>query len=130
MQSTNIKQTVVEKTNGKKYLVASKCADCGQVVFPGKVVCPKCLSYEKHEKMLIGNIGKINNFTVAHIAPAGFSAPYIMGFVDLPEGPRVFSLIEGGIEVAETMNIGDEVYLSVEELADSEYKWKYVPVKK
>ncbi len=37
--------------------------------------------------------GKLVSFTVSHVGPQGFDPPYAYGWVDLPEGIRLFSLL-------------------------------------
>lgn len=113
-------------------LVGSKCHACGKVSFPEKVVCPSCLDYQGHDRVLIGKGGEIKNFTVGHVAPAGFTAPYIMAFVRLAEGPEVFSIIEGGLETAEKIELGQKVKLVVEQVTEdgvNTARWKYALAK-
>ncbi|MHC1761446.1 MAG: Zn-ribbon domain-containing OB-fold protein [Negativicutes bacterium] len=118
--------------DGNYYLVGSKCSNCGTVSFLERMVCPACASYAGHEKVLIGRSGKINNFTVAHVAPTGYQPPYIVGLIDLAEGPMIFATIDGDPAVAAKLKIGDEVRLAVVETGDPKaenfLRWKYVPV--
>ena len=37
--------------------------------------------------------GKLLSFTVSYVGPKGFETPYAYGWVDLPEGIRLFSLL-------------------------------------
>ncbi|MHB1127329.1 MAG: Zn-ribbon domain-containing OB-fold protein [Bacillota bacterium] len=56
--------------------------------------CPRCLSEEMAELPL--NLhGILYSYAVVHQAPAGFRVPYAIGYVDLPEGVRVFAQLEG-----------------------------------
>lgn len=72
------------------------------------------------EEVPLSTRGKIDTFSVVHVAPAGFKAPYIQAFVDLPEGPRIFSIITGCEPSEDAIKEGDEVELVVEKIADDE----------
>ncbi len=82
---------------GGSYLVGSYCAGCERVIFPKMVLCPIC--HVETVERAIGRTAKLFSFTIAHAAPVGFDAPYFQAFVDLPEGPRVFTLISADTPV-------------------------------
>jgi uncharacterized OB-fold protein len=64
--------------------------------------------------------GIIDTFTVINVAPVGFKAPYIQAFVDLPEGPRVFSLITGCDPLKNELKEGSPVELVIEKVREDE----------
>jgi uncharacterized OB-fold protein len=114
-------------------LLACKCRACGTVVFPKMPVCPSCGGNGKMDDVEIGQRGRLYSFTIAHVAPAGFKAPFLQAFVDLPEGPRIFTLIgaQCPVELGALEN-GMEMRLVVEPLADTPENrdtltYKYVP---
>ena len=84
----------------------------------------------------IGRKGRLFSHTIARFAPKGFKAPYFQAFVDLDEGPRIFSLIGAECAVEDgVLEDGMEMRIVIEPLADtSENKntltYKYVPVKR
>jgi uncharacterized OB-fold protein len=39
--------------------------------------------------------GKLYSYSIIHVDTPGFKAPYAVGYVDLPEGPRVFGHVDG-----------------------------------
>jgi len=39
--------------------------------------------------------GTLYNYSEVHVAPKDFPTPYVIGFVDLEDGVRVFGQIEG-----------------------------------
>ncbi len=39
--------------------------------------------------------GKLYSYSIIHVNTPGFKAPYAVGYVDLPEGPRVFGHLDG-----------------------------------
>jgi hypothetical protein len=74
-------------------LVGKRCAQCGQVYFPPRDVCPKCRrdSIGKMEDYKLNGTGKILTYTVIHTAPLEFvkQQPYPMAIIELDEGPRL-----------------------------------------
>ena len=41
----------------------------------------------------LSQTGSLYTWSVVHVAPKGWNVPYIVGYVDLPEGVRVFAHI-------------------------------------
>ena len=70
-------------------LVGTICDDCGAKAFPPAEVCCECMS-ERMSELELSTRGNLYAFSVVHVAPAGWKVPYIAGYVDLPEGVRVF----------------------------------------
>jgi len=117
-------------------LIGSRCAGCSLVVFPALAVCPRCA--EKGRQMIearIGRTGRLYSHSIAYVAPQGFTAPYFQAFVELAEGPRIFTLIGRNVPVEPGQLVdGEEMRLIVEPLADTPEKrnlltHKYVPVR-
>ena len=85
------------------------------------------------EEVEIGRNGTLYSHTIAHVAPTGFVAPSFQAFIDLLEGPRVFSLIGSQCPVERgVLEDGMSMRLIVEPLADTpqhrdELTYKYVP---
>jgi uncharacterized protein len=75
-------------------LVGSRCAQCGLLVFPSVSICSRCLS-EDSRPFAFGGDGTIYTYTVLRTAARGWDAPYVLGYVDLPEGVRVFAHLTG-----------------------------------
>lgn len=71
-------------------LEAGKCAACGYIAFPPRVICPECESRE-FEQTRLAESGKVATFTVIRVAPDNFTdeAPYAMAIVDLDGGSRI-----------------------------------------
>ncbi len=63
---------------------AGKCAKCGKVFFPPRLVCDACKSRE-FETIVLPEEGEIVSYTVIRTAPNGFEdeAPYAVGIVKL-----------------------------------------------
>jgi uncharacterized OB-fold protein len=114
-------------------LVGSRCDACGRVVFPRIPVCPACHRNGTMRDVQIGRTAKLFSHTIARSAPKGFRAPFFQAFVDLPEGPRIFTLIGAECPVEDgALQDGMEMRLVVEQLADTPENqhlatYKYVP---
>jgi uncharacterized OB-fold protein len=74
-------------------LLANKCTACGKVHFPKAQLCLTCL-HKQLEDMALNRRGKLFSYTVVHMPSSHFQPPYAVGYVDLPEGVRVFSQLE------------------------------------
>lgn len=106
-------------------LIASRCNDCGDVVFPRQQSCPAC-SADDVEEILLSRRGTIWTWTIQHFPPpippyAGSGdrdtfVPYGVAYVELPEGVRV----EGRLTEndPERLSIGMEMELVVEKFAN------------
>lgn len=104
----------------KPYLIGSKCHICGYVAFPRRAICPVCVKQGTMEEVPLSRRGRINSFTVAQVAPSGFKAPYIVGYVDLPEGPRIFSMMTGCEPSERALKVGEEVELVIEKISEDD----------
>ncbi len=96
---------------GEGALLGSRCPSCGASFFPHRQVCSRCL-HEPLERVPLSSRGTVYTYTVIRQAPPGFEVPYVLVYVDLPEGVRVLGQLAGA--TAESVRIGMEVELSVE----------------
>ncbi|MGB7099254.1 MAG: zinc ribbon domain-containing protein [Xanthobacteraceae bacterium] len=116
-------------------LLGAKCGACGTVVFPKMPVCPSCGRNGAMQDVEIGRKGRLYSHTIARFAPAGFKAPFFQAFIDLDEGPRIFSLIGAQCAIEDgVLEDGTAMRLVVEPLADTpenkdKLSYKYVPAK-
>ncbi len=117
-------------------LLGAKCEACGTVVFPKMPVCPSCGTNGKMRDVEIGRTGRLFSHTIARFAPKGFTAPFFQAFIDLDDGPRIFSLIGAECPVENgVLKDGMQMRIVAEPLAETpENKdtltYKYVPVRK
>jgi uncharacterized protein len=117
----------------KPYLIGSKCKLCGHVSFPKRVVCPVCVKGDTMQEIALSRYGTIKHFSVSRISQPGFPAPYIQSFVQLHEGPEIFSIITGVDPDKETIQVGTQVELVIEKVGEDEkgndvMVYKFVPV--
>lgn len=117
-------------------LLGSRCGQCGNVIFPKMPVCPACGANGDMAEIEIGRTGKLHSHTIAYFAPKGFKAPFFQIFVDLSEGPRIFSLVGAECHVERgVLHDGMDMRLVIEPLADTpenrdSLTYKYVPAGK
>lgn len=111
--------TMPEGPEEKPHLIGSLCERCQEHFFPKRAICPNCLSQEALQEVPLSTRGTLYTYSVVRAAPQGFEAPYVVGYVDLPEGIRLFAPI-GPCQPSE-LKMGMEVELSISKVGrDSE----------
>jgi uncharacterized OB-fold protein len=81
----------------------------------------------------MGRRARLFSHAIARVAPNGFEAPYFQAFVELEEGPRIFTLIGRECPVNEhSLRDGMQMRLIIEPLAATPENrdvltYKYVP---
>lgn len=92
-------------------LVGSQCRECGKVHFPKVQRCMSC--YGDTREHQLSRTGTLYTFSPVTIGPPQFNPPYTIGYVDLPDGIRIFSKIRG-----DNFGIGDEMEVDVDIVAE------------
>jgi uncharacterized OB-fold protein len=71
-------------------LEAGKCAKCGTVSFPTRLVCPSC-GHREFEKTNLANSGKLLTYTIIRVPPHQFEdqSPYAVGIAELDDGVKL-----------------------------------------
>jgi hypothetical protein len=82
-------------------IMGAKCKKCGALALPPRPLCVSCFSRDL-EWVQFQGAGKLASFTSIVIAPPsmakegfGKNNPYIVGVVELEEGPKIVSRIAG-----------------------------------
>ncbi len=96
---------------GAGHLLGSRCRACGAHFFPVRAACSGCLS-DDLETVRFSDCGVLYTFSVVHQSTPAFEVPYVLGYVDLPEGVRVMGQIAGC--ESDDVEIGMELCLSTE----------------
>jgi uncharacterized OB-fold protein len=111
-------------------LIGSKCSKCGDVRFPFAQSCPNCYAPRQDlYEAILSDSGTVVSACRIDRAPKMFHAPYAVGYVQLPEGPRVLCQLEANSLTPSDL-IGKTCSLSVETLFEREgrsilgYKFK------
>jgi uncharacterized OB-fold protein len=79
---------------GKVVLYGADCRACENKLFPRTTRCPLCLSKEVHP-LILPREGMLYSFSIVRVDSPQLRAPYAIGYVDLPGGPRVFAHLVG-----------------------------------
>lgn len=97
-------------------LLGSECRVCGEVFYPRRHVCAKCLA-EGCIDVELSTQGTLWTWTYCHVPLFGRKDADVPGYgvgqVDLPEGPRVQAILVGG---QDDFHIGMELALELETL--------------
>lgn len=100
-----------ESDNSRPYLLGSSCQSCKSVHFPPKGSCPSCFATEI-ERVALSRRGTVYSYAIVRQAQPGFQTPYILAYVDLPEGIRLLTQLTGVSE--HEVRIGMEAELVLE----------------
>ena len=97
-------------------LKGSKCRACGEVFYPRRIVCAKCL-HEGTDDVVLSTTGTLYTWTWVHVPLFAKTdskvSSYGVGQVDLPEGPRIQAILQGE---PSDFAIGMQLTLDVETL--------------
>jgi uncharacterized OB-fold protein len=111
--------TIPEAPGEPVRLLGSRCRACGEVLFPRRAVCAKCLA-QALDDVQLGPRGTLYTWTWVHVPLFGSRRAdlggYGVGQVDLPEGPRVQAVLSGG---PRDFRIGMPMELELEALGES-----------
>ena len=90
-------------------LLGFQCLDCGVRIFGQATFCQSCTSGSLAAVEFEGR-GRLFSYTVVRVPPPGWPgpSPYVLGEVELPEGPHVLA------EVVESDNSALTVGMSME----------------
>ena len=114
-------------------LIGSKCTICGEIFFPKRHICPSCFQEGTFEKIHLSRRGELYTFCVLERGPIGFEPPYALGYIDLPEGLRIYSILTESDR--NKLQIGMEMELVIESIrktAEGEdiIGYKFKPISK
>ncbi len=112
-------------------LLGMRCVECGVTVFGPATFCQSCSS-PRLEQIDLATEGTLYSYTIVRVPPSGWPGPvpYVLGEVELPEGPHVLAEV---IDCAhDALRVGMPMTLALRpvampEVPDSErvvYKWR------
>ncbi len=105
----------------KGKLMGTKCKKCGEIYFPPRADCIKCMNDEVNWIEFSGK-GTLNSYTKIFAAPKGFEdmAPYTIGVVDLKEGGRLLSWVkdipDSEIKIGMRVKIVPRIFEEIQEI--------------
>ena len=125
---TRLKLLNEEGTEG--VLLGTRCSQCGESFFGHVVFCQNCTSSDLRP-VEMSKQGTLYSHTIVRVPPAGWpgDVPYVLGQVELPEGPHVLAEVVGcpfeqlkvGIKLELTLVAGGEDAAGNEVVV---YKWR------
>jgi uncharacterized OB-fold protein len=121
---------LVETSTAPPSLRGSRCAQCGEVLFPATRDCPLCLTTDSMQPHLLRGHGTVHDFTVAERGPTGFDVPYVQAWVKLDDGPVVFTPIQAPDPSKSGLAIGDQVTMSIGPVGSPQSStcgWRFSP---
>jgi len=73
-------------------LEAAKCASCGRIYYPPRLVCAACGGRE-FDTVKLPDTGKVVTYTVIRVGPGDFAeeVPYALGIVEMEGGVRLMA---------------------------------------
>jgi len=94
---------------GDGMIDGKKCTGCGHAYLGDVEICSRCGNSELHPVKYSGK-GTVYSFTINYVPPLHLKdeAPYVVGLVDLEEGPRITVRLD--LPTSE-LKIGKEVLL-------------------
>ncbi len=106
-----------EKADGI-VLLGSRCRACGEIAFPQREFCTKCLSTDMEEIELNRRV-ELHTYSILRVGDNHFDAPHPLGMVNLPERVRVTAPL---VYREEGYRIGQQMELVPDDLWEEEDK--------
>lgn len=93
--------------DGEWRLRGSWCKRCSRLIFPAARVCSTCWP-DAPDDAVLPDGGELVSWSRVEVAPAAFDPPYVIGYVDVAPGVRLFGQVDAPDEAALTpgMRIG------------------------
>ncbi len=111
-------------------LLGTRCLDCGVYLFGAAVFCQACSS-ARLEGVELSREGTLYSYTIVRVPPEGWPGPvpYVLGEVELPEGPHILAEVVGAAH--EELSVGIRVKLTLQPVPSASdasqtlmvYKW-------
>lgn len=113
MERELFRENLVRETEKGTFLVGRKCTSCGKIQFPNSGFCTDCLC-EENEEVLIGRKGTLFSHTITNGRVAKLIPPFAVGYIEIPEGLRVFAPLK--MEEGKEFSIGMDMELEIGDL--------------
>ena len=98
---------------GEPMLKGCRCSNCQKVFFPPRNRCSECLSPDV-SPIPLGANGRLYSYTTVHIPSKHFKPPYMIGYLELESGIRVFGQIR--LKKGQPMKMGQPMKVVVDYL--------------
>lgn len=109
-------------------LMIQRCNDCGQHYFYPRPLCRHCLSRNVEWRQVSGK-GKLHSFVINSRPPKTFpiQQPFLIGLVELDEGPRMMSNIVGVEASPQALRCDMPVQVVFEDITEAITLPKFTP---
>ena len=111
--------TVPDDIAAAPRLLGSRCQSCGEHFFPRRPVCAKCC-HRGTDDVELSPQGTLYTYTYIHVplfnSQRAADGGYAVGQIDLPEGPRIQSVLDGG---PDDFKIGMSMNMELETLREN-----------
>ena len=91
-------------------LAAYKCKACERIHFPKPTLCLDCCA-DVLEPVPLSRRGRLFTYTIVHMPASHFQPPHAAGYVDLPEGLRIFVPLD--IVESKPFQVGMEMEINI-----------------
>ena len=110
----------VEAASGddKPFLIGNKCKECGLTAFPKTPVCPKCMKQDTMEETKFAGKGTLDSFSIVQAALPGFKAPSIQAYINLENGPKIWSLVTGCEPTEDSLELGMDMEMVIDKVRE------------
>jgi uncharacterized OB-fold protein len=95
---------------GETSFTGVECTSCHAVLIQDFERCPICQAVNSLAQRSVSQSGRLYSYSIIRAAPRGFTAPYVIAYVDLPEGPRVFGHLDLDASAQADLDQPVEVY--------------------
>ena len=102
-----------QPNSARPQLIGNRCRICGLVAFPKTPVCPKCLQKGTMDEALLEGKGTLDSYCIVNAALPGFKMPSIQAYINLEDGPRIWSLITGCEPSDEVLTVGMDMEMVI-----------------
>lgn len=90
MNERYVYNNIIGESDDKRHLLGGRCCKCGSVVFPARPTCCDCAG-EEIEMVPLSDHGTLFSYTTSEMPVPNLGANTSLGWVDLPEGIRLFA---------------------------------------
>jgi uncharacterized protein len=105
---------------GKSYLIGNKCKKCGLTAFPKTPVCPRCQIQDTMEETKFEGKGTLDSYSIVQAALPGFAQPSIQAYINLDNGPKMWTLIIGCEPIEGSLKLGMKMEMVIDKIRDDE----------
>ena len=107
-------------------LLIQECNSCAAKYFPPRPFCPECGSRDVKVIKASGK-AKLYSYIINHLKAPGFEPPFVVGVVELEEGPRMMSNILDVEPKPEALELDMPLEVTFEQLSDDIFLPQFKP---